>query len=352
MLSIHLAARRSGLVIETDVNIPYDDGKVFRPDHRIQVKDGHFLVMEVEQAANFKLLPRIKESIANRQAFFASEYSRGYLPEVRIVFNVRPGKDLRRTLSVWEMAIKDLRDKTGEGLSYRIMVTPLETFLSAPEWEAKTSERFKNLELDSEERFPRIGDDGEPKALAVRQPEKGDLLKDVIILEALNQEFSKMYGEFEKFPDRSLFKLAATIYQASYGPVNAEKYPSKVGIPVRSLYLYKEFLRMHADMRSRLKVVMHQRQGRMFWNQPNIIIRMNQVAREFLSFFSWTPNMLGIQANPSSGQFGNGYSFHVSLFGLPFEYSEKRYLESALEWILWALFEYADDLEIGRPEFW
>ncbi len=145
MLSIHLAARRSGLVIETDVNVPYDDEKVFRPDHRIQLADGRFLVMEVEQKASFKLLPRIKESLANRQAFFASEYSRGYLREVRIVFNVRPGKDMRRSLNVWEAAIKDLRDKTGEGLSYRMMVTPLETFLSAPEWGEKTTERFINI---------------------------------------------------------------------------------------------------------------------------------------------------------------------------------------------------------------
>lgn len=352
MLSIHLAARRSGLPIETDINVAYGEGRVFRPDHRIQIGDGRFLVMEVEQAANFKLLPRIKESIANRQAFFSSEYSQGYLPEVRMIFNVRPGNDMRRTLAVWEAAVKDLRDKTGEGLSYRIMVTPLETFLSAPEWDEKTSERFKNLELDSEQRFPHIGDDGEPQALAMRQPEKGDLLKDIAILEALNQEFSRVFGAVEKRPDSTMFKLVATIYQASYGPVNAEKLPSRVGIPTHSLYLYKEFLRMHAGLRSRLKVAMHQRQGRMFWNQPNIILRMNQVAREFLNYFNWTPTMLNIYATPYSGQFGNSYSFHTSLLGFSFSYDEKRYLESALEWILWALFEYADDLEIGHPEFW
>ncbi len=209
-----------------------------------------------------------------------------------------------------------------------------------------------NLELDSEQRFPLVGDDGEPKPLAVRQPGKGDLLKDVVVLDALNQEFSKMFGVVISQPDQTIFKLAETIYSASYGRRGAEKGLIRVGIPVRSLYLYKEFLRMHADLRSRLKVAIHQRQGRMFWNQSSILHRMNQVAREFLSFFGWTPAMLDIQATTAPGRFGRTYSFNVSLFGLPFGYSESSYLEDALQWMLWALFEYADDLEIGRPEFW
>jgi hypothetical protein len=352
MLSIHLAARRAGLVVETDVNIPYEDEKVFRPDHRIQLPDGRFLVMEVEQTANFKLLPRIKESIANRQAFFASDYSRGYLHEVRMVFNVRPGKDMRRSMNIWETAVKDLRDKTGEGLSYRIMVTPLETFLSAPEWGEKTTERFMNLELDSEQRFPLVGNDGEPQPLAIRQPGKGNLLKDVVILDALNQEFSKTFGIVSALPDETIFKLAETIYSASYGRKGTERHLIQVGTPVRSIYLFKEFLRMHADLRSKLKVVIHQREARMFWNQSSILHRMNQVAREFLCFFGWTQAMLDVQATTAHGKFGRTYSFTVSLFNFPFSFEESRYLAEALQWMLWALFEYADDLEIGRPEYW
>src|SRR5690606_33831267 len=147
MLSIaHMAARQSDLQVITDKSLPCGDGRQIRPDHQIVPANGSRFLIEIEQQASPKLLPRIMESLANKQAFFKSPESAGIQPVIRMLLNLKPGRDFHKTIKVWKEAMRQVGQTSGQELGFSIMVLPFSVFLSAPEWEQEMSNRWQEID--------------------------------------------------------------------------------------------------------------------------------------------------------------------------------------------------------------
>jgi hypothetical protein len=87
-----------------------------------------------------------------------------------------------------------------------------------------------------------------------------------------------------------------------------------------------------------------------------VIHRMQQVVNQFMAFHGWTTNGLlrvdAVYGNWSGvGPFGIKAE-RIGLWGFGGNYVDGRRPMEALCWVLWALFEYAEDIGLGRPEFW
>jgi hypothetical protein len=112
---------------------------------------------------------------------------------------------------------------------------------------------------------------------------------------------------------------------------------------------------MNPDLRTKLKQAIHANRGKMVMNQVNILHRMNLIIRTFLRYFGWSGRGdIRACATTDERTFGDTYYINVIVSQYYFHGDGKRWESAccALEWMLWALFEYADDLELGRPEFW
>jgi hypothetical protein len=348
MLSVHLAAKLSRVEEITDKNLGYGDGQVLRPDHLITLPDKRKVILEIEQAANPQLITRIMESLSNRQAFFKSKESEDFLPEVRMIVNAKPGSSMRRTLNIWENAVREQFKKDGVEMGFRLMTIPLLTFLDAPEWEVELSERWKEIRFG----LGRKTESDEDENLDGITNTHRTLKDEIVLLEALNEDFERRFADvkFEK-ADSELFTLALTVFTATYDP---DKYYKHSEIPYRSLYLFNEYLNLHPDLRTKLKVALHANRGRVVLSQNNILHRIDIVIRAFLRYYGWqTSGHVKVRATMNPQRFGTVYGVTVKLPSYLF-YNDKEQSgkEVALEWLLWAIFEYGDELKLGRPDFW
>jgi len=348
MLSVHLAAKLSRVDEITDKNLDYGDGQVLRPDHLITLPDKRKVIMEIEQAANPQLITRIMESLSNRQAFFKSKESENFLPEVRMIVNTKPGGSMRRTLNIWENAVREQFKKDGVEMGFRLMTIPLLTFLDAPEWDVKISERWQEIRFG----LGRKTEPDEDERLDSFTHTHRTLKDEIVLLEALNEDFDNRFAGvmFEK-GDRELFTLALTVFTATYDP---DKYYRNSEIPYRSLYLFNEYLNLHPDLRTKLKVALHANRGRVVLTQNNILHRIDIVIRAFLRFYGWqVSEHVKVRATMNPQRFGTVYGISVRLpTYLFYTDEEQREKEVALEWLLWAIFEYGDELKLGKPDFW
>ena len=348
MLSVHLAAKLSRVEEITDKNLDYGDGQVLRPDHLITLPDKRKVIMEIEQAANPQLITRIMESLSNRQAFFKSRECENFLPEVRMIVNAKPGSSMRRTLNIWENAVREQFKKDGVEMGFRLMTIPLVTFLDAPEWDVELSERWKEIRFG----LGRKTEPDEDESLDNLTNTHRTLKDEIVLLEALNEDFERRFADvkFEK-ADRELFTLAYTVFTATYDP---DKYYKHSEIPYRSLYLFSEYLNLHPDLRTKLKVALHANRGRVVLSQNNILHRIDIVIRAFLRYYGWqTSGHVKVRATMNPQRFGTVYGISVRLpTYLFYTDEEQREKEVALEWLLWAIFEYGDELKLGKPDFW
>ncbi len=120
MVSVHILAERSGVQVSTDRILPYAEGNFLRPDHQITLANGKSFLIEVEQEANSALIEQIKESIAHHHQFFTSPASAMYLREVRMLVNVKPGRDFDRTIMFWQTAMLQFENDQHEEINFRI----------------------------------------------------------------------------------------------------------------------------------------------------------------------------------------------------------------------------------------
>jgi hypothetical protein len=266
----------------TDGNLSYGGGCILRPDHRFHLPDGKQVIMEVEQAASPALLPRILESLTHRQAFFKSESGKAFLPQIRMVLNVKPGASLRRTMAIWETGLREIFKKTGEEPAFRLFAIPLETFLESPEWNEILSGRWEEIRLGLQ-----TNQAAENVTSKSGNHSRQTLQDQIILLLALDQDFRKCIPEANLRPNTMIIDVARTIFDASYGE-NSGQVKNNPTIPTRSLFLFKEFLSMNPDLRTKLKQAIHVNRGKMVMNQVNILHRMNLIIRTFLRYFGWS----------------------------------------------------------------
>ena len=121
--------------------------------------------------------------------------------------------------------------------------------------------------------------------------------------------------------------------------------------PDDSVFLLKEFLNMHPDLKQQLRTSLHYTTSKWSWSGRTIIHRMQHTIDTFLKFFGWR------NSNTFSARavYGEAHSFDVEInsstrfFG---EYPENTETTEAFAWVLRQLFERAGELGLGRPKFW
>lgn len=117
---LHLAARKSGVVIDTDRVLTFNTREI-RPDHLVTLSDGRKIIFEIEQAASIDTLRRVTESLRHKQNFFESKAYPEILPEVRMVLHMKRSAVWDKTLSVWEKALEVVRQEAAGGrLAFRL----------------------------------------------------------------------------------------------------------------------------------------------------------------------------------------------------------------------------------------
>jgi hypothetical protein len=348
MLSLHLAAWQAGLTVFTDSIIPFGEQKSIRPDHRILLSDGRSVIYEIEQESKHALIPRMLESLTNKQAFFQSSESHEFLPEVRMVVNLPRGTKWSRTLNVWRECCKLLVDQGREELAFLLLVVPMDEFLQATDWGYEVSDRWQDL--TSQKNMDEARSGGQEIGPVSSYELNHSAAKDNIVLKALLQEYNENIIPNLPQPDFGMFDVIYTIYSASN---SAYAYSSE--LPHESIYLLKRYLEIHPTLIDNLRRTLHQGKGHIRWNHLTIVHRMQKVINCFLAYHGWqSGRSLKVNAVSDgwsgSGNFGAKVDIRLK-FGDYHEWEEFT-IYKACEWVLWALFEYSDEIGIGRPEFW
>jgi hypothetical protein len=348
MLSLHLAAWQAGLTIFTDSIISFGEQKSIRPDHRILLPDGRSVFYEIEQDAKHSLIPRMLESLTNKQAFFKSSESYEFLPEVRMVVNLPRGTKWTRTLNVWRECCKLLVDQGCEELAFRLLVVPMDEFLQAPYWGYEVSDHWQDLTSQTSVDDARSG--GQEIGPVSPYELNHSAARDNIVLKALLQEYNENIIPNLLQPDFGMFDVIYTIYMASNST-----YANSSELPHESVYLLKRYLEMHPTLIDNLRRTLNQGKGHIRWNHMTIVHRMQKVINCFLAYHGWqSGRSLKVKAVSDGwsgpGDFGMAAEIHLK-FGDYHDWQESV-VYRALEWVLWALFEYGDEIGLGRPEFW
>ena len=348
MLSVHMAAREAGLEVLTDAVINFGEQRSIRPDQRISLPDGQFVLYEIEQDTKRALIPRMLASLANKQAFFLSEGHPAYLPEVRMLINLPRGTRLNQTLNVWQECFKLLAEKQATEPAFRLLALPLGEFLKQPEWGTDTTDRWQELYAHTDEEEQDRTDQAIGPTGIYEQDRSA--ASDNVMLKALLQEYDDRVVPDLPPPDFGMFDVVYTIYSAS----NSD-YSISSTLPRKSIYLLKRYLEMHPTLKKRLGSALHQGKGRIRWNYTTIVHRMQEVINRFLAYHGWQsggPVQVKAVSDGWEGPGNFGVSANIQLkFNNQHEWQE-FFIHRALAWVLWALFEYADELGLGRPEFW
>jgi hypothetical protein len=349
MLSVHMAAREAGLEVVTDALVPFGGQRSIRPDHRISLPDGRFVLYEIEQDTKRALIPRMLESLANKQAFFKSEAGQAYIPEVRMLVNLPRGTKLNQTLNVWQECFRLLAEQQKTGLAFRLLGMPLGEFLKQPDWDSEATDRWQELNALAETEEP--GNDGQGVGPINPYEQNRSAARDNVLLKALLQEYNDHIVPHLPPADFGMFDVVYTIYSAS----NSDRSYS-TDLPHESVYLLKRYLEMHPLLTERLRKILHQGKGHIRWNYITIVHRMQMIINCFLAYHGWQcGNSLKVKA-VSEGWSGPG-NFGVTVEKIELDFSDQHefreyVIHRALAWVLWALFEYAEELGLGRPEFW
>ena len=355
MLDVHMAARSLNLEILTDHIVPYGEGQFIRPDHQVLLPGGKKLIVEVEQEAKQETVRRVSESLKNKMAFFASSASQDYFPIVLMVVNPNSNIRVTKIHELWRNVIRTLVQDAGQHLGFQLFSISLTEFMRQPEFSAEVSPRWRDLTSENAE--PDTYSQPSPKGQkAVRGktrkpiPLPLDSKQDLVLLQALQQEYRADPAK-EHYPDTSFLEVMVFIYSASH--------PEKFDIiqtlpPYESVYLLKSYLELHPDLQDKVRAAMHYGHSRIHWNQTTILHRMQRVIDTFLAHFQWGDSSALSARSSLEGEMTKGpFKVHVSSIGHALgDWNTSRARTQALAWVLWALFEYADQIGLGRPQYW
>jgi len=316
--------------------------------------DGEQALYEVEQEARNKLIPRILESLKNKQAFFQSEESQAFLPEVRMVINLEYGKKWNQTLNTWREACNLVVQQNKAPLGFKLLAIPILEFMRDPEWSVETSARWQDFSVPTPKQTLRKADETEER-IAEELGAVHTIEEDCILLEALKQDYVE--NKLPKIPDPKLelFDLAFLIYEASR-PESDDDIYNQIAPQHTSIYLLKRYLEMHPDLVRDLRKAIHSGRGRMYWSPKTILHRMQMTIDTFLAYYGWqSGGRIRVTATTEHEQGATQFGVRVEATGVFFYgigHQKNRAANHALAWILWALFEYAVELGLGKPEFW
>lgn len=364
MVDVHLSAKRSGVDLLTDQVLVFGDGNSLRPDHQLPGDKIRFL--EVEQAASLETLRRLVTSLGHKQAFFDNaEESASFEKTVYLLIQLPRGPVWERTLKTWQQAIQLLEEKTGRQINFRVLAFSLQDFLRQPNWENLQVQPWLDLTTPGTE-IVKAQKSMQQNAKLPHNLMYRSTRQDKLVLAALWQNFESLAAQKqEKYPTANpeFLQMIRIIYAASHD--FSRPALELASLPHASLYLLEQYLKMHPALLERLQKVLHFGRGTLRWNSTTILHRMQVVINAFLAYHGWRSDG-GLLAYPSIADWDEAgpRTFAVNvilrdpeLLMLPDEnvvpsQVEIISCEDALAWILWALFNYAPELGLGRVEFW
>ncbi|MCP4543456.1 MAG: hypothetical protein GY832_40610 [Chloroflexi bacterium] len=384
VLDVRLAAEAAGFAIQTERELPYTtsagEQKVLRPDAQVRLVCGILALIEVEQVAGLSLLRR-------RVAFFQSEEAAVVSFIVRVLINLPPGRDLDRTISVWERATAIVAEECGGELPFEIVALPLQEFLSNPDWSEPPNGRLWESLFDPSQVStfaPSSSDQGKGRALVptkkgrrstpVAQQEKlpnalrrRSARDDYLIMRAFwhylhERDPSLMHSHDRPQPNPVFFDLVRVVHAASHPP-DATPWEQALH-PHASLYLLQQYLQMHPRLHKSISKTVTRGGGSVRWSTPVITHRIQVVIDIFLRYhgFRSSGSLWASPAGPWQRNDGRGdFDIRVRLDremlmgdsdGVIPSREEVKKVEDALAWVLRALFAYSEDLDLKQAVFW
>ena len=348
MVDVHLSAAKQSLDVLTDRVVPFRDTETLRPDHQVKMSDGTIGIVEVEQIATQSIVARISNSLNQKYKFYAAPESAGYRKEIRMVVNVPPGHKFIKTCNVWRSVIENLREELDEPVNFTLKAIPLVDFLLEPEWEVETSARWWDLtKIVREQQEHGAIQESITEGRITRNSKE-----DLVLLTALHLALkAEQEPQWVKAIDLDFMDVIVKIYEVSH-PEDHQS-PWRWMPPYGSLSLLKDYFDLHPVLRKRLHASLHQNTSKWSWNSRTILHRMQRVIDTFLAYYGWKSNVyLSAKAVLAEGA---AEPFQISVTTIGFflgDVDESRRKTDALEWVLTALFRYAEDLGLGRPRFW
>jgi len=339
MLDVHTAAVRAGLEVATDRTICYSDGQSIRPDHVVVLPDKRQMILEVEQSISDDLLPRITESINHKILFFHSPESANFIPEVRIIFNLPRGTMFEKSATLWRK-VMTLRHSDGQIPKFRLLAITLSDFLAYPDWNLE-SDVWRDLTYSE----PKIEE--EAKKYWLPQPPERNPADDADLIMGLWAEYINQHRN-DPLPRLDFMIPIEKIYLVSQ---SQRQNPTRLAPPTAAVYLMSRYLELHPQLVERVRSELHRGHGKIRWTHPMVLHRMQLVINAVLEYYG-IGNGDGIRVEPRSTTAWNEVpsQFYVKV-ELDVE-SPVRYGEAALAWFMWALFEFAEPLNLGALEYW
>ncbi len=367
-LDIRLAALQHSLQVATEKVLTYGEGKIIRPDNLVTLSDGTKALFETEQAADASLLPRILDTLRGRLAFFRSEEAAGVSPVVRVLFAVARGREWQDTVAVWERAMERLAEEEGAALPFQVAAMRLADFLAEPDWaEPPAPHRWRLFPLPTADAPLFLAPRKKHAAtLPVDSPAGQDRLPLATVRALLEQDLAAGLTDSVRkqapHPEPEFFALMHFIYAASHG--RERDHLRQTRYPHASIALLRRYLDLQPRLRDHLLQAIRRGAGVSRNSVPAVLHRMQVVIRTFLAFHGLTVSPLLIvhptppdSQLPFPGQFGVRVTIAPYLIQAlerrgPPNHEQVRAYERTLAWVLWALFNHAEEIGLKRPPFW
>ena len=133
MMEVYTQAVAAGLKSNIEKVLPFGQGgSNVRADVYIQPPSGQPILIEIEQHAERENLPRIVDKLERLQRFYVSPQGKQVSNQVRVLFNL-PEKD-SRTLPTWGEALALVAQEHGGMLAFELHYQPVLAFLASPDW--------------------------------------------------------------------------------------------------------------------------------------------------------------------------------------------------------------------------
>ena len=266
-----------------------------------------------------------------------------------MVLNVPPGHAFARTCNLWRNVIESLRDELGKSPGFRLLAISLVDFLLDPEWDGEASQRWWDLTKRTTEKKEPETRTANKSGIRVTRNSKEDL----VLLSAVHQTLQEDPQAAGKSAiDMNFLDVMLKIYDASH-PKNRWS-PLWRKPPNDSLFLLKSYFELHPELKRRLRVSIHQNTSKWSWSSRTILHRMQRVIDVFLAYYGWRSTyVLSVSAVYGDNSGSEPFKVKVETIGFFWgDFDESSRKLEALEWVLMALFRYADELGLGRPKFW
>jgi hypothetical protein len=345
MLDVALALEAQEMTLQLDRQVRFDEDRQMRPDLQVQLPEG-ILLLEVEQDAPPALLRRVRGSLENRWDFFETQPTE-YLPQVRLIFNLRPGKAYRDAKALWGRALAMLKRERGHRAPFHLYCTSVVTFVKHPEAYARPTSLWEEITPQKPARKPAR----ELQEIAPAPDWNGDLeaIQAMAGTLSLNPPESHLPE-----PPLSLFHIANIIYQkkmeatAPRGNDLLERRP-----PLSAVALIDLYLERHPVLRERIRNQIAKAARRRVWHSQESIRHAQRIVDTFLAYHGWY-NRLMLHASVKEASAGGSmfpYEVYIQIFIAPGG-PLGNHPEKALAWMLWAILAYSDDLGLGRLPYW